>query len=88
MKINNKQFDILISKIDTLIKVITITSNLPSDFRDKTKKEQIKYLYEINPKFDRGLIAIIVGTTPETISVRLSELRKEEVIKWVIMREN
>ena len=81
MKLNKDEFDQLINKIDILTSVVAFTSNLPSNFRDLSKRDQIKTIYKFNSKIDRTIIAIIVGTTPETISSRLSEMRKKGEIK-------
>ncbi|MCB2141234.1 hypothetical protein KQH27_00840 [bacterium] len=81
MNIDEKKFDTLIAKIDVLTSVIALTSNLPSNFRDLSKQDQIKTIYQFNSKIDRNIIAIIVGTTPDTVSSRLSEMRKKGEIK-------
>jgi len=81
MNLNEDEFNQLISKLDVLTSVIALTSNLPSNFRDMSKKDQIRSIYQFNPKIDRSIIAIIVGTTPETVSSRLSEMRKIGEIK-------
>jgi len=57
-------------KIDVLIQVVAVTSRKET-IEEKTKKEQIKILSDLG--LSRNLIALIVGTTPETVSVRLSE---------------
>ena len=72
---NDEQFNILIEKIDLLTSVIALTSSLPQDFREKSKKDQVKLIHQFNPKINRNVIAIIVGTTPGTVSVYLSEMR-------------
>ena len=81
MNIDEEKFNILLNKIDVLTSVIALTSNLPSNFRDMSKKDQIKTIYQFNPKIDRNIIAIIVSTTPDTVSVRLSEMRSNGEIK-------
>ena len=81
MNLNKDEFNQLMKKIDVLTSVVALTSNLPSDFRDLSKQDQIKTIYQFNPKIDRSIIAIIVGTTPETVSSRLSEMRKKGEIK-------
>ncbi|MHA1227865.1 MAG: hypothetical protein ACTSPV_14050 [Candidatus Hodarchaeales archaeon] len=73
---NDEQFNILIEKINLLTSVIALISSMPPDLRQKSKKDQIKFIYQFNPKISRDVIAIIVGTTPDTVSVRLSEMRK------------
>lgn len=76
MTMKDEQFNLIIEKIDLLTSIIALTSSLPSDFRDKSKKEQVKMIYQFNPNINRNVIAIIVGTTPGTVSVYLSEMRK------------
>jgi len=75
MTISDKQFNLLIEKIDLLTSVIALTSSLPPDFRQLSKKDQVKSIYQFNQKISRNVIAIIVGTTPGTVSTYLSELR-------------
>ncbi len=77
----DEQFNLIIEKIDLLTSIIALTSSLPSDFRDKSKKEQVKMIYQFNPNINRNVIAIIVGTTPGTVSVYLSEMRSNDEIK-------
>jgi len=47
-----------------------------SDYKDKTDTEQILFLANLG--FDRNSVAAIVGTTPNTVSVRLSEAKAEQ----------
>jgi hypothetical protein len=44
-----------------------------SDYKNKSDTEQIIFLANLG--FDRNSIAAIVGTTPNTVSVRLSEAK-------------
>ena len=81
MTMKDEQFNLIIEKIDLLTSVIALTSSLPSDFRDKSKKEQVKRIYQFNSNINRNVIAIIVGTTPGTVSVYLSEMRSNDEIK-------
>jgi len=71
-----KRLDLLAGKIDMLTKVCAISSNIQGAFEGKTKKEQIKILYEL--ELPRNIIALMVGTTPDTVSARLSEMKAEE----------
>ena len=43
-----------------------------SEYKDKTNAERIPFLYALG--FDRNRIASILATTPNTVSVRLSEV--------------
>ena len=68
-----KKFDELNSKIDALIQVIAITSQKEAILKGKTKTDQIKFLSDSG--LPRTAVAWIVGTTPDTVSVRLSEMK-------------
>jgi hypothetical protein len=50
-----------------------------SDYKDKSDTEQIIFLANLG--FDRNSIAAIVGTTPSTVSVRLSEAKAQQAKK-------
>lgn len=71
-----KKLDVLAKKIDLLTKVVAVSSHTRTAFKDKTKREQIKILSEL--ELSRGIIALMVGTTPEYVSVTLSQMRAEE----------
>lgn len=77
MTLNDEQFNLLIEKIDLLTSIIALTSSMPSDFREKSKKDQVKLIHQFNQKINRNVIATIVGTTPGTVSVYLSEMRRD-----------
>jgi hypothetical protein len=47
-----------------------------SDYKEKTDTEQILFLSNLG--FDRNSIAAIVGTTLNTVSVRLSEAKAQQ----------
>ena len=81
MTTRDEQFNLLIEKIDLLTSVIALTSSLPPDFRKISKKDQVKSIYQFNLKINRNVIAMIVGTTPGTVSTYLSELRSSGDIK-------
>lgn len=81
MTTKDEQFNLLIEKIDLLTSVIALTSSLPPDFRKRSKKDQVKSIYQFNLKINRNVIAMIVGTTPGTVSTYLSELRSSGDIK-------
>jgi CRP-like cAMP-binding protein len=81
MNIDEEQFELLINKIDVLTSIVALTSSLPEDFKNMTKTDKIKTIYKYNSNIDRNLIALIVGTSPETVSVRLSEMRNNNEIK-------
>jgi len=64
-----KQFDQLMRKLDTVIRIVALSS-----MRDLTSTEKIALLSHagLAPKE----IAEIIGTTQNVVNVRLSELRK------------
>jgi DNA-binding CsgD family transcriptional regulator len=68
---DDKQFSIIVSKIDAIIKLQAIALT-----QGKTLKEQVSLLSSIN--FQPKQIADILGKTPNHISVILSDLRKAE----------
>ena len=50
-----------------------------SDFKDKTDTGRILFLSNLG--FDRNSVAAIVGTTPQTVSTRLSEAKAQQAKK-------
>jgi len=70
-----KKLDELSIKIDALIQVLAITSQKEKVLKGKTKTGQIKLLSDLG--LPRTVIAWIVGTTSETVSVRLSEIKSK-----------
>ena len=71
-----KKLDELGTKIDALIQVVAITSRKEIIAKGKTKTDQIVILSDLG--LSRKIIALIVGTTPEAVSVRLSQLKAEK----------
>lgn len=71
-----KKLDVLAEKIDTLA---IVTANLANQHQKalegKTQTEQIQILSK--RKLPKEAIALIVGTTVETVSVRLSEMKSK-----------
>ena len=67
---SEKQFQILIEKIDALIKITALNV-----LKDRSKTEQIKILADLG--LGRQEIASMVGTTPLTVSVTLSQMKKK-----------
>lgn len=62
------------TRIDALTKVVAITSRRETVLKGKTKKEQIEILADLG--LSKEMIAFIVGTTPGTVSARVSEMKK------------
>lgn len=71
-----KKLDELGTKIDALTQVVAITSRKEIIAKGKTKTDQIIILSDLG--LSRKIIALIVGTTPEAVSVRLSQLKAEK----------
>ena len=74
-----KKLDELGTKIDALIQVVAITSRKEKMLKGKTKASQIELLSNLG--LHRTVIAWIVGTTPETVSVAMSQIRSKEKTK-------
>ena len=68
-----QKLDQLDKKLDTLIKLVAISSSMET-MKKKSQKEQIKILSSFG--LSRTLIALLVGTTPLTVSVTLSQMKK------------
>lgn len=70
-----KKLDELGTKIDALIQVVAITSRKESMLKGKTKTDQIVLLSDLG--LPRTVVAWIVGSTPEAVSARLSQIRSK-----------
>ena len=70
-----KKLDELGAKIDALIEVVAITSRKESMLKGKTKTDQIKLLSDLG--LHRTVVAWIVGTTPESVSVTMSQIKSK-----------
>ena len=71
-----KKLDTLAKKIDILTKVTAINIQREKFIEGKKQKEQIKALHKLG--FSPSLIALILGTTSNTVSVALSKARKKK----------
>lgn len=71
-----KKLDELGTKIDALIQVVAITSRKEGMLKGKTKANQIELLSGLG--LPRTVIAWIVGTTPPSVSVTLSTIKKKK----------
>lgn len=71
-----KKLDTLAKKIDILTKVTAISVQKEKLLEKKKQKEQIKMLDKLG--FSPSLIALVLGTTPNTVNVALSKLRKKK----------
>ena len=71
-----KKLEELSTKMDALIQVVAITSRKEIIEKGKTKTDQIVILSDLG--LSRKIIALIVGTTPESVSARLSQLKAKK----------
>lgn len=71
-----RKLDELGKKIDALTQVVVITSRKESMLKGKSKADQIKLLSDLG--LHRTVVAWIVGTTPESVRVTLSQIRSKE----------
>ena len=71
-----RKLDELGKKIDALIQVVAITSRKESMLKGKSKADQIKMLSDLG--LPRTVIAWIVGTTPDSVSSTMSQMRSKE----------
>lgn len=71
-----ERLDELIAEIVTLTQVVAVSSKLETILRDKTKTQQIETLSDLG--LLKEAIALIVDTTPETVGVRISEMKRKK----------
>ena len=71
-----EKLDTLAEKIDILAIITALGIQKEKFFKNKTQKEQIEFLASMG--LNRNLIALIVGTTPLTVSVTLSKMKKKQ----------
>ena len=71
-----RKMDTLVEKIDILTQVTAINVQKEKFLEGKKQKEQIKMLDKLG--FSPSLIALVLGTTPNTVSVALTNLRKKK----------
>jgi len=63
----------VVKKLDLLTKLSALNINPQSFLKDKNQGEQIRILSDLG--LSRNIIALIVGTTPDIVSVRLSQMK-------------
>jgi DNA invertase Pin-like site-specific DNA recombinase len=68
--------DTLVEKIDILTQVTAINVQKEKFLEGKKQKDQIKMLDKLG--FSPSLIALVLGTTANTVSVTLARLRKKK----------
>lgn len=71
-----RKLDELGKKMDALIQVVAITSRRESMLKGKSKADQIKLLSDIG--LPRTIVGWIVGTTPDSVSSTMSQIRSKE----------
>jgi len=69
-----KKLDILAEKIDVLTIVTIISNKKEKLFKGMLQRDQIKFLADLG--LSRNIIALILGTSPLTVSVTLSKMKK------------
>ena len=74
-----EKLDVLAQKVETLTMVTAIGMEKEKLFKGKTQKEQIKFLDKLG--INRNIIALMLGTTPLTVSVTLSKMKKKKKAK-------
>lgn len=67
----DKQFEILSKKLDSIITLLGLDR---TKINEKTKSDAIIYLNELG--LDNSTIALVTGSTPGTVAVRISEAKK------------
>ena len=67
----DKQFEMLSKKLDTIITLLALDKE---KLNEKTKSDAILYLNELG--LDNSTIALVTGSTPGTVAVRISEAKK------------
>jgi hypothetical protein len=72
----DKQFEILTKKLDAIITLLALDR---TKLNEKTKSDAIIYLSELG--LDNSTIALVTGSTPNTVAVRISESKKTKVNK-------
>jgi len=70
-----EKMDVLAEKIETLTIVTAIGIGKDKLFEGMIQKEQIKFLDDLG--LNRNIIALTLGTTPLTVSVTLSQMKKK-----------
>jgi len=71
-----RKLDEIATKIDALIQLVAFIAQGKNILKGKTKTKQIEILARFGLR--RDIIALLVGTTPETVSVRISEMKKKQ----------
>lgn len=70
------KLDVLAEKIDVLTVVTAVSMEKEKLFEGMLQRDQIKFLADLG--LDRSIIALMLGTTPLTVSVTLSKIKKKE----------
>jgi CRP-like cAMP-binding protein len=65
----------VIEKLDVLVKLVAVSTHAETLLAGKRQKDQIKILADLG--LSRNIIALVVGTTPEIVSVRLSQMKSK-----------
>lgn len=65
----------IIQKLDTLIKLVAISTRLETILKEKKQKDQINTLSDLG--LSREVIALMLGTTSETVRVTLAKMKSK-----------
>ena len=68
-----EKLETLIQKVDMLTRVVAVSSQFPTAFEGKKKVEKIDILSNLG--LSREIIALMVGSTPESVSSTLSRMK-------------
>lgn len=71
-----EKLDVLTESVKELAKLFVISPSLEKELANKKKGEQIKILSDLG--FSRETIAFIVGSTPDSVSSTLSQIKRKE----------
>lgn len=69
----------VVKRLDLITRLLALNINPHSFLKDKNQGEQIRILSDLG--LSRNIIALIVGTTPEVVSVRLSQMKSVDKTK-------
>ena len=72
----DKKLEVLTDKLENLTKIVAISTRFETFFKGKTKTEQIKTLSDLG--LSRELVALMVGTTVESVYSTLSQIKSEK----------
>ncbi len=69
----DKSQDQILEKLDLIARLLAISISQQNLLQDKNQGEQIGILSDLG--LPGNIVALVVGTTPEIVSVRLSQMK-------------